>query len=158
MRKALVGAVGVIGLVIVAEFSAYALAVPKGPTKRAFTQTLVGAKISSKGRSSEYVYKTTDSLYGSGATVDDLSTTGAAFPLSGTATSRTYFASGVSISKSTFKIFAPNASGIVTSTGSGKCVGGTGVHKNEKCKWTFRGTINLKTTIAKFKITGTYTR
>jgi hypothetical protein len=149
-----------IGLVMVAGFSAYALAAPNGPTKRAFTQTLLGAQISMNGRSYEYAYKTTDSVYGNGATVDRLSNTGSAFPLSGTATSRTYFRSGVSISKSTFKIFAPapNSNGTVKAAGSGKCVGGSGVHSNEKCRWTFTGTINLKTKTAKFKVTGTYTR
>ena len=145
-----------IGLVIVTGLSAYAVAAPNTPTTRTFTQTQLGAQISRTGRSVEYVYKTKDSVYGSGATVDDISITGTAFPRSGTATSRTYFADGVSISKSTFKIFAPNASGVAPAKGSGKCIGGTGVHKREKCKWTFTGTIN-GTTTAEFKITGTYT-
>ena len=150
--------VGLIGLVVVAGFSAYALAAPNRSMKRAFTQTLLGAQISMNRRSSEYAYKTTDSVYGNGATVDHISTTGTAFPLSGTATSRTYFRSGVSISTSTFKIFAANSNGIVTAAGSGKCIGGSGVHRNERCRWTFTGTIDPKTKLAQFKVTGTYTR
>jgi hypothetical protein len=37
-------------------------------------------------------------------------------------------------------------------------VGGTGVHKKEKCTYTFKGTYNTKTTVANVKVTGTDTR
>jgi hypothetical protein len=44
-------------------------------------------------------------------------------------------------------------------TGSGKCVqGGTGVHKGEKCKYTYTGTLNPNTNVVNFTITGTTTR
>jgi hypothetical protein len=43
-------------------------------------------------------------------------------------------------------------------TGTGKCVGGTGVHKNQKCTYTFTGTRNSTTTVYTVKVTGTYTR
>jgi hypothetical protein len=51
-----------------------------------------------------------------------------------------YFANGVSKSKETFKLGAANAQGISAITGSGKRIsGGTSVHKNEKCSYTFTG-------------------
>jgi hypothetical protein len=158
MRRALVGAVGMIGLVIVTGFSAYAVAAPKGPTKRAFTQTDLGAQISAKGNSFVSVYKVVSSLDGTGASIQDGSVTGTAFPLSGTDTTTTYFANGVGKSKDKYKLGALNAKGISTITGSGKCVGGTGVHKKEKCTYTFTGTYNTKTTVANVKVTGTNTR
>jgi hypothetical protein len=154
MRKALVGAVGMLGLVIVAGFSAYALAAPKGPTKRSFTETYTGAQISTKGASSETVYKIVSSLDGTGAGIEDDSTTG----LGGTGTYTTYSANGVGKGTDTYKFSVPNASGISAFTGSGKCAGGTGVHKKEKCTYTFTGTLNVKTNVGTYKITGTDTR
>lgn len=51
-----------------------------------------------------------------------------------------YFANGVSKSNETFKLGAANAQGISAITGSGKRIsGGTSVHKNEKCSYTFTG-------------------
>jgi hypothetical protein len=41
----------------------------------------------------------------------------------------------------------PNANDISTFIGSGKCVGGTGVHKKQKCTYTFTGTAHTKTTV-----------
>ena len=158
MRRALVAAVAMIGLVIVTGLPPYAVAAPKGPAKRAFTATVVGALISSKGTSFEDVYKITSSLDGIGAGILDGSTTGTSFPESGKATGTNYFADGVMKVKETFKTGAPNASGIAAITGSGKCVGGTGVHKKEKCTCTFTGTDNLNTFIFNFTATGTDTR
>jgi hypothetical protein len=44
-------------------------------------------------------------------------------------------------------------------TGSGKCVqGGTGVHKGEKCNYTYTATLNPNTNVVNFNITGTTTR
>jgi hypothetical protein len=161
VRKALVGlvgAVGMIGLVIVAGFSAYASAAPKGPTKRAFTETIVGAQISGNASSDEEVFKVVNSLDGTGAGIVDNSTPGTSFPVSGTNTGTIYFANGVSKRTEKFVLNAPNASGIIAYTGSGKCVGGTGVHKKEKCAYSFKGVFNTKTGIDKAKETGTDTR
>ncbi len=158
MRKALVGAVGMIGLIIAAGFSAYALAAPKGPTKRAFTQTVVGAEIGGNATSPVEVFKVASSLDGTCATISHDSNTGTSFPISGTAAATTYCANGVSKSKEKYVLNAPNASGIIAYTGSGKCVGGTGVHKKEKCTFTFKGTFNTKTNIDSAKFTGTDTR
>ena len=43
-------------------------------------------------------------------------------------------------------------------TGSGKCAGGTGVHKHEKCNFTFDGSVNPTTTVFNSNVTGTLTR
>ena len=158
MRRALVGAVGTIGLVIVTGLSAYAVAAPNGPPKRAFTETLTGAQISAKGTSFESVYKVTSSLDGTGAGIQDGSVAGTAFPLSGKDAFTNYFADGVAKTKDTFKLGALDASGISKITGRGKCVGGTGVHKTEKCTYTFTGTYNSKTTVSTVKVTGSDTR
>jgi len=151
------GAVGTIGLIIAGGFSAGAIAAPKTPTKHAFTATLTGAQISSQGTSFETVYKDVSSLDGTGAGIQDGTLAGTAFPVSGKASFTGYFANGVEKTADTFKLGAPNASGISAITGSGKCAGGTGVHKSRKCAYTFTGTYNTKTTLTKVKITGTYT-
>jgi hypothetical protein len=158
MRRTLVAAVGVIGLVIVTGLSASAVAAPKGPTKRAFTETSTGALISIKGLSFEGVFKVTSSADGTGAGIEDGSVTASAFPLSGKNTLAEYFADGVQKLKETYKLGAPNANGTSTITGSGKCVGGTGVHKKEKCTYTVTGTTNSKTNVDTVKVTGTYRR
>jgi hypothetical protein len=155
MRRALVAAVGMIGLVIAAGFSAYAVAAPKGPKKRAYTETVTGAQISLNGTAFENVFKATGHLDGTGAGIQVGSATGTAFPLSGTATDTSYFRDGVSKTKITVTLGAPDASGIETLTGSGKCVGGTRVHKKEKCTFTFSGTANSKTNVFTVKVTGT---
>ena len=158
MRKAFVGAVGMIGLVIMAGFSAYAFAAPTGPTKRAFTDTLVGAEIGTNTTSPFEVFKVVSSLDGTCAAIGYPSTTGTSFPIHGTEPSTTYCANGVSKSRIKYVLNAPNASGIIAYTGSGKCVGGTGVHKKEKCTFTVKGTFNTKTSVDMGKFTGTDTR
>ena len=156
MRRALVAAVGTIGLLIVTGFSASAVAAPKGPAKHGYTATILGAVVSEQGTSFETVYKETNSVDGTGAGIEDGSFTGTTLPLSGNGTITDYFADGVLKAKETFKLGAPNASSIAAITGSGKCVGGTRVHRNQKCTYTFRGTENVKTLIINVKVTGTY--
>jgi hypothetical protein len=147
------------GPVIVTGLSASALAAPKGPTKRPLTETLLGAQIIANGTSGESVYKVNSSLDGTGAAIQDVTVAGTTFPLTGTDTITTYFADGVAKTKDTFKLGALDANGISAITGSGKCVGGgTGVHKREQCSYTFTGTYNTKTTVAKVRATGTDTR
>jgi hypothetical protein len=156
MRRGLVG--GVTGLAVVTAFAAHALAAPTGPTKRAFTEAITGANISMTASKFEAVYKVVSSLDGTGASIQDGSVKGTGFPLNGKSTTTTYFANGVGIAKSTFKLGALDANGIAKITGNGKCAGGTRVHKNEKCTFIITGTYNSKTTIAKVKVKGTDTR
>jgi hypothetical protein len=158
MRKALVGALGMIGLVTVAGVSAYASTAREGSTKRTVTETVAGAQISGNGSSSVEVFQVVSSLDGTCASISHDSNTGTSFPISGTATATTYCANGVSKSQDKYVLNAPNSSGVIAYSGSGKCVGGTGVHKQEQCTFTFKGTYDTKKNIDNAKFTGTDTR
>ena len=149
--------VGTIGLIIWAGFSAAAVARPT-KTKRAYTETLTGARISLHGASFESVYKVVSKVDRTGAAIQDGTFTATTFPLTGTETFTTYFANGVLRATSTFTLTAPDASGTGTITGSGKCVGGTGVHKREKCAFKLNGTYNSTTTVTNVTVAGTDTR
>jgi hypothetical protein len=152
------GTAGIVGLIIAGGLSAYAVAAPKGPTKRAFTATLTGAQISLNGTSFEDVYKVVSSLDGTGAAIQDGTVAGITLPVNGKDTWTSYLASGVSKREDKFTLSALNSSGISTVTGSGKCTGGTGVHKKEKCTFTFTGTFNSKKGVFIVKVKGTDTR
>jgi hypothetical protein len=156
MRRRVAGMATLVGLVVAVSFASAGAAATKHA--RAFTQTDLGAQISMNGTSFQTAYKVTDSLDGSGASVQTGKVSGTAFPLSGSDSDIAYFANGVGRTKDTFKLGTPDANGISAITGHGKCVGGTGIHKTEKCSYSFTGTYNTKTTIAKVKVTGTVTR
>jgi hypothetical protein len=161
MRRAFAAAIGVIGLVIATGFSAFAGAAappPKPATKRPFSETNVGAMISVNGSRFESVYRVKRSPDGGGAAIQDGTLTGTTYPVNGTDTVRTYFADGVRLTRDTFTLGPPHTDGIGAITGSGKCVGGTGVHESEKCTYTFAGTYDLATTVVKVTLTGTDTR
>ena len=117
-----------------------------------FTQTGTGAHISQDGSTSVYVYAIKNSVDGEGATVSTLDTN------AGTIDSTRYTAGGVLTGKETFTLGAPDASGMVPVSGSGKCTGGKSAFKNNKCSYTFTGTLNPQTTVVTFQITGTFTR
>lgn len=149
--------VAAIGLVVLVGLPGYAIAAKKAK-KHAFTETDVGATISLSGTSYEAVYKSTNSIDGSGATVQTGTVSGASLPLTGTDTDIAYYPNGVSKATDTFTIAAPDANGISALSGSGHCTGGTGVHKKEKCSYTFTGTYNTKTTVTTTSTKGTDTR
>jgi hypothetical protein len=154
MRGKAVGAAGAIGLAIVSVLSAYAIAAPETAAKRSFTETLTGATISAD----QSAYKVTSSLDGAGAAIQHMTVIGTKYPLRGTLTQTDYFADGVSKAKGTFTLGALFENGLSTITGHGQCLGGTRVHRNEKCTFFFRGTYNSKTTIAVVQVIGTDTR
>ncbi len=156
MRRRVVGVAAVIGLVVAVGFAGLAVATTQHT--HAFTETDLGAAISMHGTSVEQAAKTITSLNGTGAGVTVSKVSSTAFPLTGSDTGTAYYANGVSKTKDTFKLATPNAKGISTITGSGKCVGGTRIHKHEKCSYTFTGTYDTKTTITKVESTGTSTR
>lgn len=153
MSKRVVGVAGILGLVAAAGLSSAAMAARK-PTTRAFTRTFQGANIAPN----ESAEKVTDSLTGSGAAVVTISVHANTTPLTQTATSTIYFANGVVRAIDTTTPTAPNSAGIGTLSGSGKCVGGTGIHRHEKCRFTVTGTYNAKTGTDSVKWTGTVTR
>jgi hypothetical protein len=114
--------------------------------------------ISMTGSRFESLYRVIRSPDGGGAAIQDGSVAGTTFPLNGGDNVRTYFADGVRITTDKFTLAPPHTDGIGAITGSGKCAGGTGVHRKEKCTYTFTGTYDLQTTVVKIKITGTDTR
>jgi len=135
-----------------------AVAAPNKSTKPAVIETLTGAGISMQGASFESVYKVVSPRDGTGAAIQDGTFTSTSYPRTGTDKFTNYFADGVLKTINTFKVSAPNTSGIGTLTGSGRCVGGTRVHKHEQCAYTFAGTYNYKTTLTKLTSIGTDTR
>ncbi len=119
-----------------------------------YTETDTGAQISQNGSLSVQVTAGTNSLDGDGASVTTITLNGNI----GTDTSILYHANGVGRFKEAFTLGAPDANGMIPFTGSGQCTGGTGVHKHEKCSYTYAGTENPQTTVFHLKITGTTTR
>ena len=134
--------------------------------KRTFHTTTLGAHISTHGNLFESASKITGDVYGGTAAALDIgkvsavppNSSSSAFPLTGSSTTTGYYRNGTIKTKSTFKLFAPNAQGISVIKGSGNCVSGTGAYKHGTCKFTFNGTFDLKTTITKLKTTGTTTQ
>jgi hypothetical protein len=158
MRKATVAAVGTLGLLIAIGLSAYAAAARTGSTTHAFTGTVLGDVIMSKGTAFENAWKVTDSIHGTGAGWNQGSNSSTTLPLTGRATGAEYFADGVKRFKETYTIAAANASGIAVLTGSGKCIaGGTGAFKDRKCAFAEKGTLSVNTGIFDVKLKGTYT-
>jgi hypothetical protein len=142
----------------------YAVAAPsKKPAKhktktRKYTEVLNGAQLSGSGNTGVDLYQVKSSVDGSGAAVQHVTVAGSTFPLTGTDKVNAYFADGVSRTKDTFTLATPDANGNSALSGSGKCVGGTRVHRHEKCHYTFTGTYNIKTLLVNATVHGTDTR
>jgi hypothetical protein len=119
-----------------------------------FTETITGAQISQTGSMSVSVWSDKNSIEGDGAGVVTITFNGAEATGSGTQ----YWASGAAKFTETFTLGAAGADGTIPYTGSGKCAGGTGVHKREKCSFTFEGSLNPTTTVFTSNVTGTVTR
>jgi hypothetical protein len=159
LRVAAVAAVAAAGLVMTA--GAGGAGSPSKPRTVTWTQTGIGTLISQNGSTvippglptgTLVVGAFKDSLDGNGAFVGTTS--------NNTETNIGYVANGVSkvFESPSYTPGAPDANGMIPYTGSGKCTGGTGVHKHEKCSYTFTGTLNPKTTVFSYTITGTKTR
>ncbi len=159
LRAAAVAAVATAGLVMTAA-TGMAEGSHQGassaPNKeKEWTQTFIGASITQEDGSMLTVGSVDNSLDGDGATVAKVALNGNR----GTDTATRYTANGVFKGEEEFALGAPDASGMVPITGSGKCVqGGTGTHKGAKCNYTFTGALNPNTNAVTLKITGTTTR
>ena len=158
LRAAAVAAVATAGLVMTAA-TGMAEGSHQGassaPDKEKWTQTFIGASITQDDGSMLTVGSVDNSLDGDGATVAKVTLNGNR----GTDTATRYTANGVFKGEEEFALGAPDASGMVPITGSGKCVqGGTGAHKGAKCNYTFTGALNPNTNAVTLKITGTTTR
>jgi hypothetical protein len=119
-----------------------------------FTETITGAQISQTGSTVVSVWSDKNSVEGDGAGVVTITLNGTDATGSGTQ----YWASGAAKFTETFTLGAAGADGTIPYTGSGKCAGGTGVHKHEKCNFTFEGSLNPTTTVFTSNVTGTLTR
>ena len=121
----------------------------------AWTQSGTGVSIDQGNGKYLVVAAVKNSLDGDGATVATLTLNGS----SGTNTATRYQANGVQRFEESFTLGAADANGLIPYNGSGKCTGpGTGVHKNEKCSYTYTGTLNPATQVVNFDISGTTTR
>ena len=128
----------------IAAACAVAIAIPAAagttPTHRNvhFTDTVVGAAISP----TEAVLKVHDSVVGDGAGVQritGLTATG------GTDVTTIYYRGATAVAHDTFKLSAPDANGIITVTGTGKDVSGTGKFRHLRSTYTFTGTFRTPT-------------
>ena len=159
MRTALLTAVGVLGLVVGGSGLPASAATVKGKrTERTFTETLVGAQISTSGGRFENVYRVKRSPDLGGAMIQDGSLGGSTYPVTGTDSTISFFRDGDRTTRDTFTLNPPNTAGIGTLTGKGSCTNGTNFHKSETCTYTFKGTFDIFTHVTQMTITGTDTR
>ncbi len=144
MRKLIVSTAG--AAILAATVFAGAAGARKTKTFH-FTETLTGAQISA----TEAVFKLHDSRVGNGAGVQTVKLNG----LAGTDTEIVYYGNASAKSHGSFKIGAPDATGVAKLTGQGQDTGGTGKLKGFRSKYTYTGTFNLKTLVFNATLTGT---
>lgn len=118
-------------------------------TRHRVALTLVGAQIGP----TESVYE----VHGTsrGALVQLFKTNATA--TGGTDTSTFYDGQGTIVARDAYTLSLPDASGIVTITGGGRDVSGTGKYKGIKGTYKFTGTFNTQTTVTSVKVVGTET-
>jgi hypothetical protein len=114
-----------------------------------FRSTLIGAQVSP----TENVYDVRGPVRGASIQLvkDDSAGTG------GTDTATIYYGTGTVVTADKFSNSTPDASGIVTISGSGRFVRGTGLYKHVSGKYTFSGTLNTKNGRLKVLVVGTQT-
>lgn len=115
----------------------------------------VGVVLSRSGTAAVSLYNVHSSLYGNGAAVQNAKLLNSTFPIHGTDSTTTYYASGAAKTKDKFTLGVLNASGIGKITGTGKCAGGTGIHKHQRCTYKLTGTYNSKTMVSHVTAKGT---
>ena len=116
-------------------------------TRHRVALTLVGAQIGP----TEFVYEVHGTSRGALVQLTNSTATG------GTSTSTFYDGQGTVVSRDAYTLSPPDANGIVTITGSGRNVSGTGKYKGITGKYTITGTGNAQTTVTNVKVIGTET-
>ena len=159
LRVAAISVVAAAGLVMTAASGAAASnhhgASAAAKSEKEWTQTGLGSVITQSDGSMVSVASVQNSLDKDGAVVAKITLNGNA----GTNTATRYDTNGIGKYEEEFALGTPDANGMIPITGSGKCVqGGTGVHKGEKCDYTYTATLNPNTNVVNFNITGTTTR
>jgi hypothetical protein len=144
---------------IVAALLSFAAAAPVAGTRAAAVMASVAAAtaaiaVTRTARRFGCNRSDKNSVEGDGAGVVAITLNGNEATGSGTQ----YWASGAAKFTETFTLGAPAADRTIPYTGSGKCAGGTGVHKHEKCDFTFDGSLNPSTNVFTSNVTGTLTR
>ena len=158
-RAALVTAVGILGLALGGVSLPAGAATTKGKrVQRSFTETLVGAQISTTGPRFENVWRIKHSPDLGGAMIQDGELHGSVYPITGTDSTISFFRNGDRTSRNTFTMSVPNVNGVGTIDGHGICTNGTNFHKTETCTYTFKGTFNIFTKVSEITISGTDTR
>jgi hypothetical protein len=147
-------AIGAVAAATLAMTAGVATAAKDKSKSVSFTETITGAQISQNGSTLVSVWSDKNSVEGDGAGVITITLNGNNATGSGTQ----YWASGAAKFTETFTLGAPGADGTIPYTGTGECAGGTGVHKHEKCSFTFDGSLNPTTTVFNSNVTGTLTR
>ncbi len=164
MRRISFIVAGVVAVLAGTGAATYAVAAPSKksashkPKTRKYSVVLTGAAISGSGNTGVDAYQAKSTVDGSGAGVQHVTVSGSTFPLTGTDKATFYYANGVSNTSDTFTLATPDANGNSAISGSGKCTGGTRVHRHEKCKYTFTGAYNTKTMMVSVTVHGTDTR
>jgi hypothetical protein len=154
MRRTSLLVVGTVALLAGSGLSAHALAAQPGAKSRPLKILFWGAHITT----GDYVFKAVSSLDGTGAAIAQFKISSRGGSVTGTSETTLYFRDGVSKQRGSFKQAAPSANGIIKVTGTGRCVGGTGIHKRERCSYTIAGTYNAKTNQNNLKVIGRDTR
>jgi hypothetical protein len=150
MRRTSVVIIGVAAMLAISGLSASALAAQPGANSRPLKLLFWGAHIST----GDYVFKAVSSLDGTGAAISQFKISSSGGSVTGTSVTTIYFRDGVSQQRSSFRQAAPSTNGIIKVTGSGRCAGGTGVHRREKCSYKLTGTYNTKTNQNTLKVSG----
>jgi hypothetical protein len=157
MRRSLIAAATTAGLVLAPGVSASAAA-GNGPRTRSFSTIAVGAMISTSGDRFEKVFRIKRSPDGGGGAIQDGVLDGATFPVGGHDTMDLFFRDGLQTATDAFRFGVPGVDGIGAVTGTGRCTGGTGAHKGERCSYKITGTYDIQTTVTKLRLAGTFTR
>jgi hypothetical protein len=157
MRRRSVTALGVIALVLTMTVPALAAKPRASGTSRPFTEVEAGVRLSSTDSRYEDTYRIKRSPDGEGTTVRDAVLHATTFPASGTDKATSYYRNGRLNATETFTLSPPRTNGVGAITGKGKCTGGTEIHQQETCNYTFKGTYDLKTDVTHITLTGTET-
>lgn len=112
-----------------------------------FTDVVDGAAISAK----EAVLKVHDSVAGDGAGVQRITSLTAT---GGADVTTIYYRGATAVAHDTFTFGPADANGVLTVTGHGKDVSGTGLFRRIRSTYTFTGTFDTKTMISHTKVTG----
>jgi hypothetical protein len=150
MRRTSLFVGGTVALLAGSGLAAGALAAQPAAKPRPLKILFWGAHIAT----GDYVFKAVSSLDGTGAAIAQFRISSSAGSVTGTSQTKIYFRDGVSKQRGSFKQAAPSANGIIKITGTGRCAGGTGIHKRERCSYTLTGTYNAKTNQNNLKVSG----